>query len=337
MVDVAVPGVDVVEELPAAPQQWTQSSRRGLLTVCPATPSFDVSWRGVEEHQGSSGSRPDPDADPEPLVARVGEQRDGELDGDGQDGDERERPPEPPSPGATIAARSRSSRPADARGTGWAWAGSQRHIQAYTNTPRLVPLLDDELRAALPVLAGRELEWRSPVAGERYEEPRDERFWTAIDQPTLGRAASGWWPRRGPSWDAVALARDGSEPATAVLVEAKANVPEFTAGALAATAVASITMIRAALESARVALNASGPLGAWTGAHYQLANRLAWTYWLREQGIQAVFAYVLFHDDRSHIPTARDELIAEARAGFAALGLPDAAEWYAILALPAVL
>ena len=232
--------------------------------------------------------------------------------------------------------RDRGRRPRRTHGrTGWAWAGSQRHIQAYTNTPRLVPLLDDELRSALPVLAGTELEWRSPLAGERYEEPSDGRFWAAIDQPNLRREASGWWPRRGPSWDAVALARDGSEPVRAVLVKAKANVPEFTAGALAATAVASITMIRAALESARAALNASGPLDAWTGAHYQLANRLAWTCWLREQGIQAVFAYVLFHDDQSHMPTARCDLIAEARAGFAALGLPEAAEWYGIVALPA--
>ena len=126
--------------------------------------------------------------------------------------------------------------------TGWAWAGSQRQIQAYTNTPPLLEVLDREIRVALPVLAGTALEWRSPLATEHYEEPTGEGFWSAIDQPRLRAAAAGWWPRRGPSWDAIALARDGLEPATVVLVEAKANVAEFTAGPLAARAEASVTI-----------------------------------------------------------------------------------------------
>jgi hypothetical protein len=134
---------------------------------------------------------------------------------------------------------------------------------------------------------------------------------------------------------AIALARDGLEPASVVLVEAKANVAEFTAGPLSAKSEASVTMIHAALDGARAALRASEPLDAWTGAHYQLANRIAWTRWLREAGIGAVFAYVLFHGDRSHIPTPRSELLAAASSGFAALGLPDAAEWYGIVTLPA--
>lgn len=120
-----------------------------------------------------------------------------------------------------------------------------------------------------------------------------------------------------------------------MLVEAKANVPEFTAGPLAAKAEASVTMIHAAFDDARAALRATKPLDAWTGEHYQLANRIAWTRWLREAGVAAVFAYVLFHDDRSRIPTPRSELLAQARAGFVALGLPDAAEWYGIVTLPA--
>ncbi|MFL5864042.1 MAG: hypothetical protein ACJ780_25265 [Solirubrobacteraceae bacterium] len=221
--------------------------------------------------------------------------------------------------------------------TGWAWAGSQRQIQAYTNTSPLVEVLDREVKVALPVLAGTALEWRSPLARERYEEPTGDRFWAAIDQPRLRAAAAGWWPRRGPSWDAIALARDGLGPAAVVLVEAKANVAEFTAGPLAAKAEASVTMIHAALDGARAALGASKPLDAWTGGHFQLANRIAWTRWLREAGIAAVFAYVLFHDDRSHIPTPRSELLAQARAGFDALGLPDAAEWYGIVTVPASL
>lgn len=71
------------------------------------------------------------------------------------------------------------------------------------------------------------------------------------------------------------------------------------------------------------------------GAHYQLANRIAWTLWLRGEGIDAVFAYVVFDDDRSHIPATRDELVSEAHGGFEALGLSRSSGLYATVALPA--
>lgn len=151
----------------------------------------------------------------------------------------------------------------------------------YTNTPALMPVLDAELKGALPTLAETELEWRSPLAADRYEEPRGASFWAAIDQVELGRTASKWWPDRGPSWDAIAIARRAGKPPTIVLIEAKANVAEFTGGATAAKAPASIDMIERALENARDALRTNKPPSVWTGAHYQLANRIAWTLWLR--------------------------------------------------------
>jgi hypothetical protein len=176
---------------------------------------------------------------------------------------------------------------------------------------------------------------RSPLAADRYEEPRGASFWAAIDQVELGRTASKWWPDRGPSWDAIAIARRAGKPPTIVLIEAKANVAEFTGGAMAAKAPASIDMIERALENARDALRTNKPLSVWTGAHYQLANRIAWTLWLREEGIDAVFAYVVFDDDRSHIPATRDELVSEAHGGLEALGLSRSSGLYATVALPA--
>lgn len=223
--------------------------------------------------------------------------------------------------------------------TGWAYAGSQRHIQAYVNTPPLQQLLDSALRQALPVLVDATLEWRSPLATRSYAEPRDATFWTAIDQPDLAASCAAWWPARGgPSWDAIALAHRPAGRPVVVLVEAKANVPELTGGDLAASRPASLAAIRAALDAARRALGATGDLAGWTGPHYQLANRLAWTMWLRRRDVDAVFAHVLFEQDRSHRVATAEELTAAVHAAHAALGIPEDAlsGWAATIVLPAI-
>jgi hypothetical protein len=48
--------------------------------------------------------------------------------------------------------------------TGWAHAGSQRHIQAYVNTPPLTAVLDTALAAALPTIEGAAIEWLYPLS-----------------------------------------------------------------------------------------------------------------------------------------------------------------------------
>lgn len=188
------------------------------------------------------------------------------------------------------------------------------------------------------MLVDATLEWRSPLAADSYGEPRDATFWTALDQPELAERCDAWWPARGgPAWDAIALAhRPGGRPVV-VLVEAKANVPELTGGDLAATSAASLAAIRSALDDARQALGATGDLAGWIGSYYQLANRLAWTMWLRRRGIDAVFAHVLFEQDRSHRVATAQELTAAVRAAHAALGIcEDAlAGWAATIVLPA--
>jgi hypothetical protein len=77
-------------------------------------------------------------------------------------------------------------------------------------------------------------------------------------------------------------------------------------------------------------------LGLWLGSHYQLANRLAWTSWLRDRGIDARYAYLLFANDRSHQPTIATDLQAAADAGYNALGLnPAQHHWIANIPLRA--
>jgi hypothetical protein len=170
-----------------------------------------------------------------------------------------------------------------------------------------------------------------------YREPRDSTFWPAIEHPELAAEAAAWWPMRGgPSWDALALAHNSSGQTSVILVEAKANVPEFTAGSCKAMG-KSLLMITNALDSARRALGATGPSEAWLGPHYQLANRIAWALWLRSHRIDAIFAHVLFARDSSHLSARDEELVATAHAGHEVLGIPASAieGWCATIVLPA--
>jgi hypothetical protein len=86
-------------------------------------------------------------------------------------------------------------------------------------------------------------------------------------------------------------------------------------------------MIHAALDHTRTQVKATNPPTAWLGEHYQLANCLTWTHWLRDQGIPALFAYVVFAADQSHQSADRTALIEQAEAVFAALGLSAHADW----------
>jgi hypothetical protein len=205
------------------------------------------------------------------------------------------------------------------------------------NTEALRRDLDDALRGAFSELGDHaRIEWRAPLARDFYVEPRDRDFWRAIEREDLIESCAGWWPSRGgPVWDAVGLGlRPDAEPVV-ILIEAKANVPEFH-GRFGGTSPRSVAMIDAALEGIRVELDAEAPLEAWKGPHYQLANRLAWTRWLQKKGWFSVFAYVLFSDDRSRIPNTEDELDGAARSAFEALGVDlERLPWAAAIHLPA--
>ncbi len=220
--------------------------------------------------------------------------------------------------------------------TGWAYRGSQRHIQAYVNQPELTPVIDAAIMRRLPVLEGCRMEWRAPRADQSYAEPAGGRFLELVHLTHLAPKLAEFWPIGGPEWDAVAIAEADSERFI-VLVEAKANVQEFQRGRRRATAEASIRTIDDSLKLAREKLGATGSAQSWVGAHYQVANRIAWTLWLREQGAAAVLAYVLFTDDRSYQPTTEAALCGSMDSALEELGISAAAiaHWTAVVPLPA--
>ena len=106
---------------------------------------------------------------------------------------------------------------------------------------------------------------------------------------------------------------------------------------MSAVSARSIATIDAALDQARTTLGATGAPAAWTGRYYQLANRIAWTLWLRDHHVDAVFAHVLFEQDNSHQPTTAHELTAAIEAAHDELGIPPeaVAGWATTVVLPA--
>ena len=219
--------------------------------------------------------------------------------------------------------------------TGRAYAGSQRQIQSYVNEASLRPSLDDALRREFSTLDDEDIEWRAPLRETRYAEPKDDSFWPAIDRPDLREECGEWWPRGGPQWDAVALGRADDRDPTVVLVEAKANVAELSGGDMSATDPRSVALIDAALRATIERLGATADLSRWKSSYYQLANRLAWTVWLRQHDVDALFAHVLFEGDSSNISDSADELQSAVDAAHLWLGLADMPEWAATIVLPA--
>ncbi len=106
------------------------------------------------------------------------------------------------------------------------------------------------------------------------------------------RRLEDFWPVRGPQWDA--FARIGTRGA--VLVEAKANIPEVVSPGTGAEGER-----RALLEKSLAELKAFlgvDPNIPWSGKFYQYVNRLAHLYFLREINRQdAYLAFVYFTGD----------------------------------------
>ena len=130
------------------------------------------------------------------------------------------------------------------------------------------------------------------------------------------------WPTTGrqPSWDAIGRASDAW-----ILVEARANAPEFSSPPCGASPDTHKQIVKALNATKRqLGVNRFYP---WDGTFYQYANRLTVLRFLREQGIDAhlVFIYFTgdqFPDDTPCPQTATEwERLIEARR--LTLGIPD--------------
>jgi len=183
---------------------------------------------------------------------------------------------------------------------------------------RLVTTDPSVLRAGLEdpdALPGGPITWLSPRADDDWAEYRDGLFLEQVGHPELVSALRAFWPGRGPQWDGLGRAADG----TVVLVEAKAHGSELRSRCAAGSR--SLIRIRTALQETARALGV-GVTPTWTNGYYQYANRLAHLHFLRSHGVSArLLCVYLVGDATMGGPTSPAEWRVPLGRMYTALGL----------------
>jgi hypothetical protein len=174
--------------------------------------------------------------------------------------------------------------------------------------------------------AGGPMRWLCPLRPE-CSELRDG-LWKRAELPEPTPQQDGWWPARGPVWDGAAVVVGSGGGRGVVLIEAKSHADELKSGRSAAEGTR-LNRIRASLAEVKEHLGVPAET-EWTGSYYQVANRLAYLYYLRKRGIEAWLVSIYFLGDQFDSPgrqltfPATEEAwrpyIAAAKA---ALGLPE--------------
>lgn len=162
--------------------------------------------------------------------------------------------------------------------------GSQKWLQLLVN--RAPHLLDSALGRHLGLSPADTIAWLSPLADDGYAEYRDEAFMARVGARAERIPLAGFWPARGPQWDALGRTSRG-EP---LLVEARAHIPELLSPPCPAAG-RSLRAIRTSLDRVKraVGLHASAD---WCTTSYQYASRLAHLYFLRT--LNQIPAYLIF-------------------------------------------
>jgi hypothetical protein len=134
------------------------------------------------------------------------------------------------------------------------------------------------------------IEWVSPLAEDDFAEYRDAAFLDRLGIGCLSESLREFWPQRGPQWDALGFTSSGP-----VLVEAKAHISEFFSPPSQAGP-SSLVQIRQALSRVQSDLGCKNS-SDWVETYYQYANRLAFLWWLRKNGVDANIIFVSFLSD----------------------------------------
>ena len=170
--------------------------------------------------------------------------------------------------------------------------GSQRWLQIAVN--RSPEVLNSPIVEEFDLGPRDEIKWISPLESEDFAEYRDAEFLERLGVCLKRRSLNDFWPSSGPRWDGLARI---SGPRF-LLLEAKANIPEFDSTPTRATG-ASLEKINAALSETKKFLGVNLEAN-WSQCFYQYANRLAHLYLLRElNGLDAYLVFVYFLNDRT--------------------------------------
>ncbi len=172
-----------------------------------------------------------------------------------------------------------------------------------------------------PILArtgAASLRWHSPLAIDAFAEYRDEAFLGLIGKLHLADPLHGFWPARGPQWDAVGQ----TDSDAVVLVEAKAQIAELLSPPTAASEDAR-RRIETALADVAERIAPGRRRAPWTEHFYQLAIRLAHLDFLRRHEVEAWLVLVDFVGDAEvGGPKAAEAWDAAYEVAFHVMGLP---------------
>ena len=168
--------------------------------------------------------------------------------------------------------------------------GSQRWLQLTVN--RCPDVIDGAIAKANVLEHGETVQWLSPLEADAFAEYRDHAFLERLGITPQNRRLEDFWPRRGPVWDGLARTSGGRH----LLIEAKANIPEFDTTPTGASE-GSLQKIRKAFDETRAFLRVRSKTD-WSVCFYQYANRLAHLYFLRELNkVDAALIFVYFVGD----------------------------------------
>jgi hypothetical protein len=203
--------------------------------------------------------------------------------------------------------------------------GSKKHIQNYVSeSPEELSALLLSASPSLLVASTGPIDWVSPLAKDGYKEHNDREFLRRVDLDGSWEKLSAFWPKGGPTWDAIAKVETGRGKG-AILVEAKSHPRETpNPNRSRAKAPESIAKIEAAFSSARTFLHVTPDAPPWRTAHYQICNRLAHLYFMNKILRVPTWLVWLFIE---HDPDWKDSASAEQWLNYLnniyrAIGLP---------------
>jgi hypothetical protein len=204
--------------------------------------------------------------------------------------------------------------------------GSKRHIQNYVNeSPEELSALLLSASPSLSAASTGPIDWVSPLVKDGYKEYHDREFLRRVDLDGSWEKLSAFWPKGGPTWDAIAKVETGSGKG-AILVEAKSHPGETpNPNRSRAKAPESIAKIEVALGATREFLQVPSCAPSWMTAHYQVCNRLAHLYFMnRILRVPAWLVWLFIENDPDWEDSASaEEWLIYLNNIYRAIGLPD--------------
>ena len=176
--------------------------------------------------------------------------------------------------------------------------GSQRWLQISVN--RCPDIINTAIANELGLFPNEEIKWLSPLECDGFAEYRDEQILERLGVGIDKRLLNDFRPYS-PQWDGLAQTSSGR----LLLVEAKANIPEFDTNPLQVTPRDPLEKIKAALAEKAVLGETKEFLEVksstdWSQCFYQYTNRLAHLYLFKELNrLNAILVFVYFVNDRT--------------------------------------